>query len=166
MGVKRNGSGVLSDEEIAHLCSVIGVAPRQLAAARETVTEGFDLGPRGAWMLGMIEVGIDSPSGLADALRIGRSLATSELNRLSDAGLIEAERGVGDGRRSQLRLTARGRKANDSLRRALADFIGDRLGHYSRDELMLCARILRDLAGGAPQFTDFAEPRQGAKAFD
>jgi DNA-binding MarR family transcriptional regulator len=145
---------VLTDEEIAHLCSVIGVAPRQLMIARETVTSEFDLGPRGAWMLGMIEVGIDSPSKLADALRIGRSLATTEINRLCDAGLIEATRGAGDGRRSQLTLTARGRKVNDRLRRALAEFIGQRLGHYSRGELMLCARILRDLSGDAPQFTD------------
>ena len=92
MSETTNGPGVLSDGEIAFLCSVIGVAPRQLAEAREAVTEEFDLGPRGAWILGMIEVGIDSPSGLADALRIGRSLATTELNRLSDAGLIEARR--------------------------------------------------------------------------
>lgn len=157
MSETTKGPGVLSDEEIAHLCSVIGVAPRQMAVAREAVTEEFDLGPRGAWILGMIEVGIDSPSGLADALRIGRSLATTELNRLSDAGLIEAERGEGDGRRLKLRLTPRGCAANDRLRHALAAFIGQRLGHYSRDELMLCARILRDLAGGAPQFTEMPE---------
>lgn len=163
MGVKTNGSGALSDTEIAHLCSVIGVAPRQLATAREAVTGEFDLGPRGAWMLGMIEVGIDSPSSLADALRIGRSLATTELNRLSDAGLIEARRGAGDGRRSHLTLTARGREANDRLRRALADFIDDRLGHYSRDEVMLCARILRDLAGGASQFTESPEAGRGGE---
>ena len=159
MSEATNGSGVLTDEEIAYLCSVIGVAPRQLAVARDGVTAEFDLGPRGAWMLGMIEVGIDSPSGLADAFRIGRSLATTELNRLTEAGLIEARRGKGDGRRSQLTLTPRGRAANDRLRHALAAFIGQRLGHYSRDELMLCARILRDLAGGAPQFTEMPETR-------
>ncbi|MDP3677387.1 MAG: MarR family winged helix-turn-helix transcriptional regulator [Novosphingobium sp.] len=148
---------MLSDKEIAYFCSVIGVAPRQLAGASEAVTSEFDLGPRGPWMLGMIEVGIDSPSGLADALRIGRSLATTELNRLSDAGLIEARRVADDGRRSRLALTARGREANDRLRHALAAFIGQRVGHYSHDELMLCARILRDLAGGAPQFTELPE---------
>ena len=144
----------LSDEEVAHLCSVMGVAPRQLAKAREAITEQFDLGPRGAWILGMIGVGIDSPSGLADALRIGRSLATTELNRLSDAGLIEALRGRSDGRRSQLILTAAGHEAHERLGRALTTFVNTRLAAYTRDELLLCARILRDFAGDLPQFAD------------
>ena len=147
-------TGPLSDEEVAHLCSVMGVAPRQLAKAREAITEQFDLGPRGAWILGMIGVGIDSPSRLADALRIGRSLATTELNRLSDAGLIEAQRGAGDGRRSQLLLTASGREANERLGLALTAFVNTRLGGYTREELLLCARILRDFAGDLPQFAD------------
>lgn len=147
-------TGPLSDEEVAHLCSVMGVAPRQLAKVREEITEQFDLGPRGAWILGMIGVGIDSPSRLADALRIGRSLATTELNRLSDAGLIEAQRGHGDGRRSQLRLTASGLEANERLGRALTTFVNTRLAGYTREELMLCARILRDFAGDHPQFAD------------
>src|SRR5205814_525045 len=102
----------------------------------------------------MIEVGIDSPSKLADAFRIGRSLATTELNRLAESGLIESRRGEGDGRRSKLYLTERGREANDRLRHAIARFVTERLGHYSRDDLMLCARILRDFSGSAPQFTD------------
>ena len=144
----------LSDKEVAHLCSVMGVAPRQLARAREAITEQFNLGPRGAWILGMIGVGIDSPSRLADALRIGRSLATAELNRLSDAGLIEAQRGRGDGRRSQLILTAAGHEANERLGRALTTFVNTRLAAYTRDELLLCARILRDFAGDLPQFAD------------
>jgi DNA-binding MarR family transcriptional regulator len=155
--------GVLDDDEIAHLLSVIGVAPRQLATARETVTAEFDLGPRGAWILGMIEVGIDSPSRLADALRIGRSLATTELNRLSDAGLIEAQRGQGDGRRSHLRLTPHGHEANERLRRAIAAFVHERLGHYSREELLMCARILRDFSGSAPQFRDLPAAVTGSE---
>ena len=152
--VSQAGTGPLSDHEVAHLCSVMGVAPRQLAKAREAITEQFDLGPRGAWILGMIGVGIDSPSGLADALRIGRSLATTELNRLSDAGLIEALRGQGDGRRSQLVLTDAGQEANERLGHALTTFVNTRLAGYTRDELLLCARILRDFAGDMPQFAD------------
>lgn len=152
---------VLDDAEIAHFLSVMGVAPRQLAETRETITSEFGLGPRGAWMLGMIEVGIDSPSRLADALRIGRSLATTELNRLSDAGLIETQRGEGDGRRSLLGLTGRGREASNRLRRALAAFVEDRLGHYSREELLLCARILRDFSGSAPQFSELPATPSG-----
>lgn len=154
----------LSDEEVAHFCSVMGVAPRQLAKARGAITEQFDLGPRGAWILGMIGVGVDSPSHLADGLRIGRSLATTELNRLSDAGLIEAQRGHGngDGRRSQLRLTASGCEANDRLGRALTTFVNERLAAYSRDELLLCARILRDFSGGAPQFSELPATAPGS----
>ena len=154
--------GPLSDEEVAHLCSVMGVAPRQLAKAREAITDQFDLGPRGAWILGMIGIGIDSPSRLADALRIGRSLATTELNRLSDAGLIEAQRGQGDGRRSQLRLTASGLEANERLGRALTTFVNTQLAGYTRDELLLCARILRDFAGDLSQFADL--PKSPASA--
>ena len=153
---------VLDDAEIAHFLSVMGVAPRQLAETRETITSEFGLGPRGAWMLGMIEVGIDSPSRLADALRIGRSLATTELNRLSDAGLIEAKRGQGDGRRSQLRLTASGLEANERLGHALTTFVNTQLAGYTRDELLLCARILRDFAGDLSQFADL--PKSPASA--
>ena len=44
--------------------------------------------------------------------------------------------------------------ANERLGRALTTFVNTRLAAYTRDELLLCARILRDFADDLPQFAD------------
>jgi DNA-binding MarR family transcriptional regulator len=147
----------LSDTELAFLFSVMGVAPRQLQEARKTVTDRYRLGPRGAWMLGMIKVGIDSPSALAERSRVGRSLVTTELNRLLDAGLITSRKESSDARRLKLSLTPEGEAASDQLAADMAVFASERLKAYTREEVLLCARILRDFSGGAPQFTDMPD---------
>src|SRR5688500_12689839 len=85
----RNGGAVnrtaaahpdLTPHEIAVFCNLLGVAPRQMMKAREAITARYDLGPRGAWIIGLLEVGVNSPSALTEVLCIGRSLVTAEIN--------------------------------------------------------------------------------------
>ncbi|MCB2075134.1 MAG: hypothetical protein H6917_02895 [Novosphingobium sp.] len=142
----------LSNEDVAIFCSVVGAAPRILVKARETITRRYDLGPRGAWILGLIEVGVTSPSHLSDQLRIGRSLLTAELGRLVRAGLIESRKHDEDRRRLVLSLTASGNAACDELRVDVTKFVNDRLSGYPREDVMRCVDMLREFGGADRQF--------------
>lgn len=138
----------LSAYEIAAFCNVLGVAPRQLTLAREAITERYDLGPRGAWIVGLLEIGVNSPSALTDALQIGRSLVTSEINRLVNAGLVTASPSDSDGRRSILRLTAEGKRVSNELRARVGNFVLERLAGYSREQVLAAMALLRDFVSG------------------
>lgn len=139
----------LSAYEIALFCNVLGVAPLQLAKAREAITARYDLGPRGAWIVGLLEVGVNSPSGLTEVLCIGRSLVTAEINRLLQAGLVTGNQNARDGRRTVLALTEEGRRVSRELRQTVNDFVTSRLAGYSREEIVACTALLQDFVGGA-----------------
>lgn len=139
----------LSAYEIALFCNVLGVAPLQLAKAREAITARYDLGPRGAWIVGLLEVGVNSPSGLTDVLCIGRSLVTAEINRLLQAGLISGNQDASDGRRTVLALTEEGKQVSRELRQRVNDFVTGRLAGYSREAILAATALLQDFAGGA-----------------
>ena len=137
----------LSSEEISAFCNAIGLAPRGLVNARDRVTARYALGPRGAWILGLIERGVNSPSALTDILCIGRSLTTAEINRLTDAGLVEGRQSDKDRRRVDLVLTEEGWKACAELRVAVEDFVTSRLTGWSREEVLSCIELLQDFVG-------------------
>lgn len=142
----------LTREDVMVFCSAIAQAPRQMREARQAVTDQYDLGPRGAWILGLISVGFDSPSALAAPLMIGRSLITAELKRLTEADLIVYRKHDGDGRRWELALTPLGETANRQLTRDIRKMLQMRLSSYTRDQILLCVSILRDFSRNAPQF--------------
>lgn len=139
----------LDEEDISDFCNVLGLAPRQLVAAREDVTARHDLGPRGAWILGLIERGVSSPSALTAVMRIGRSLTTAEINRLTEAGLVEGRQSASDGRRVDLVLTRAGQRAADELRAALTDHIIARLAGFSREQVRDCIALLQAFTGAS-----------------
>jgi DNA-binding MarR family transcriptional regulator len=140
-------AAALSHDEISAFCNAVGLAPRCLAQAREEVTAMYALGPRGAWILGLIERGVTSPTALARVLGIGRSLLTAETARLVDAGLVLASQSAQDGRRVDFSLTRQGSEANDRLRKAIAGFVNERLAGYSRDQVLACIALLQDFTG-------------------
>ncbi len=113
----------------------------------EAFVKRYDLGRRGVWIMGLISVGLDSPSGLSDALCIGRSLLSAELQRLTRAGLVTAEKDATDGRRLTLRLTPRGEKANARLQETLSRFVNDSLSGFGKEDVLRCARLLLAFAG-------------------
>ena len=143
----------LDGEDISDFCNAIGLAPRQLVVAREAVTARHDLGPRGAWILGLIERGVNSPTALTRIMCIGRSLTTAEIARLTEAGLVEGRQSAADGRRVDLVLTAEGERAADELRAALADHVKARLAGFTREQVRDCTALLQAFTG-ASRFED------------
>jgi DNA-binding MarR family transcriptional regulator len=156
MKAKKTPEPTLSWDEIGFLCHGMSFASRPMAEATGDITEEYSLGPRGAWMLVLIDVGNVYPLDIANVFRIGRSLISAELVRLTDAGLITSVQSPTDGRRTELRLTPLGETVRDRVRQQLRDLVTKQLAHYSRDELMLCARILSDFRGGG-------RPEDGSK---
>lgn len=145
--VGETGSLNLSWDEIGFICHAMAMAPRQLRRVSKTITEEYSLGPRGAWMLGLIAKGSVFPLDLTHMFQVGRSLITAELNRLTEAGLITSRKSADDGRRLELALTPKGEAANIRLAEELAMLLGERLSSYTREEILFCARMLRDFSG-------------------
>lgn len=139
-------TGELGWIEVAAIAEGLAFGPRALRAATDKVTERYDLGPRGAWILNVISHGIAYPIELATVFRVGRSLITAELSRLTDAGLIAARPGKDDRRRTELTLTPLGNKVSEQLREDLMAVIQLRLANYSAAETRLAGEILRALS--------------------
>ncbi len=143
-------TGGLSWAEIALVCQGLGLAHRSLRGATGPVTAAYDLGPRGASILNLIEDGPVNPRDLAATFKIGRSLITAELVRLTVAGLISTRAGADDRRRSELTLTPLGLRASGQVRAGIAAIITTNLAAYSVGEVQLFARMLRDARGDGP----------------
>lgn len=139
-------AGELGWTEVAAIAEGLAFGPRALRAATDKVTERYDLGPRGAWILNVISHGIAYPIELATVFRVGRSLITAELSRLTDAGLIAARPGQDDRRRTELTLTPLGRKVSEQIREDLMAVIQRRLAGYSVAEVRLAGEMLRALS--------------------
>lgn len=142
----------LSWEDMGYLGNAIAIASRQWRGAAKCVKEQYALGPHGPWILGLIASNqVFYPSDLTRVLRCGRSLISAELNKLSEAGLINCRKSDEDGRQIELTLTPLGVAANQQVVDSLTSTLEERLGHYSREDILYCARLLRDLAGSASE---------------
>lgn len=154
MGKTQSKAPKLTEEEVALFCNAVGVAPRKLGQAAREMIAKYDLGLRGAWILAMINGGLNSPSRLSDALCIGRSLFTAELSRLVAAGLVETEKDARDGRRLLLQLTPEGVAANDRLQKTVNGFVNENLSGFDKEDILRCTRLLHSFAGSIPAFVD------------
>lgn len=144
----------LSWDDIGFLGNAIALASRQWRAAVKRVRDEYALGPHGPWIIGLIARNhVVYPSDLTRVLRCGRSLISAELNKLSEAGLINCKKSEEDGRQIELTVTPLGMAANERVAESLTTMLHDRLGDYSREEILYCARILRDLAGSVPEIS-------------
>lgn len=147
-------TGPLTWDDIGFLAHGMSFASQPLHKATDGVTKRYGLGPRGAWILNLVEIGLVFPHELAEMLRIGRSLVSAELARLTDAGLLTSRQGTKDRRRSELALTAAGQTAREEVQRELARLMTETLAHYTPEELRLCARILSDMRQAAAPLGD------------
>ena len=129
-------------DELGRLVEGMVWAQRPIRAAAHAITQQHDLGPRGAFILSLIEGGLVFPHELATALRIGRSLITAELVRLTEAGLVTATPGKQDRRRSELALTPSGHAACEAVRTAMARIIRRNLTGFSADEVRRLTTML------------------------
>jgi DNA-binding MarR family transcriptional regulator len=132
--------------DVAPIIEGLVFAGRPIDQATQSVTSQYDLGPRGCYILSAINSGITYPLELASLLRIGRSLVTAELNRLSAAGLITSAPGKDDRRRSELSLTATGRRASAEVSKRLDQTIRGNLAGYTDEEVRLFSRMLADVS--------------------
>lgn len=132
-------------DELGFVCEGLSFGQRPIRAAARDVTLRHGLGPRGAFILSLISNGIVYPLELAAVFKVGRSLITAELARLTEAGLIAATPGKEDRRRSQLKLTPAGEEACKEVRTAMARIISRNLAGYSVEEVRLFSRMLHDV---------------------
>lgn len=132
-------------DELGLVAEGLAFAQRPLRAATREVTQQYDLGPRGAWILSLIAGGKRYPLELSEALKAGRSLITAELVRLAEAGLVTANRGATDRRRSELALTPLGQQACQRVRDEMARIVRRNLAGYSVAQVRLLIRMLRDV---------------------
>lgn len=154
----------LSWDEIGFVCEGMSLASRPMSLATKSITEEYSLGPRGAWMVLLITTGEVFPMDLTKIFQVGRSLITAELNRLTDAGLITYRQSAVDGRRVELALTPLGEKVCKRVKEETAKLVLERLKSYTREEVLLCARMLRDFRvpdpGDAPAEYERSRLRQ------
>jgi len=145
LGLERPAGTPLDWDDIGYLSHGLVFGNRPLLKATQAVTERYALGPRGGWMLNLISGGIVHPHELSEVLRIGRSLVSAELAKLTEAGLIESRTGQSDRRRSELALTESGQAALVEIRDELFRILSDALRDYSPDEVRTLARMLNRL---------------------
>ena len=149
----------LTWEEIGFLCQGMSLASRPMGLAVKDISDEYSLGPRGPWITVLIATGQIYPLDLAKLFRVGRSLITAELTRLAAAGLVEFEQNEQDGRRTELKLTRLGNAVQRRVRDELSKLMLRRLAAYTREELLLCARILHDFR--VPRNEDAAATESG-----
>lgn len=139
-----SSAGVIAWSEIAPIIEGLVFAGRPIGDATAEVTQRYDLGPRGCYILSAIDRGITYPLDLASLIGIGRSLVTFELNRLTSAGLVTSTPDKKDRRRAELSLTDLGRLASAEVRSNLERIVRGNLVGYSVEEIRLFARMLAD----------------------
>jgi|BEDMetMinimDraft_2_1075160.scaffolds.fasta_scaffold04273_1 DNA-binding MarR family transcriptional regulator len=82
---------------------------------------------------------------LAEALGVGRPAASVTVRRLLDLGLVESDTDPTDRRRTQIRLSPRGAKLLDDVRRARQNFVLERLRRLTPAELTTLKQLLDKL---------------------
>ena len=68
---------------------------------------------------------------------------------MTEAGLIQSRKNPEDGRRTELFLTSLGEEASQRVRAGLSEIVTRQLASYTREEMLLCARMLRDFRKAA-----------------
>jgi DNA-binding MarR family transcriptional regulator len=135
----------LTWEELSSICEGLHFAQRPLRAAAQGVMRQYSLGPRGAWILGLISKGMIYPLELSNMFKAGRSLITAELARLTEARLITASVGKHDRRRSELALTPLGMSVAKRVSDEIERIVRRNLAEYSAEEIRLFMRMLHDV---------------------
>jgi DNA-binding MarR family transcriptional regulator len=155
-GVPRNEDGLdstepgaspLSWDEVGFLLQSIMAATRQWRNATQRIRDEFSLKPRGPWILGLIYSGnVVFPADLAKFFQCSPSLITGELDRVIDAGLVTTRKHEADGRQIELLLTPLGQEVSQSISATVLEMVQKPLSKYTREEVLLCARLLRHFA--------------------
>ena len=149
---------VVSWEDIGVFGLALTMAMRKWRLGIQSLRDEYSLGPRGPWVLGVISrQGVINPKDLTDAVFCTKSQITSELIRLTEAGLVTSSRGKTDRRQVELSLTALGETVNARLANSFVTIFEEQLPGYSREDVLFCAGLLKCLAGPL----DLSVPEEG-----
>lgn len=148
-GAERPKGAPLTWDDLGLLCHGLVFAARPIMAASKDVTERNSLGPRGAWLINLIDAGVVYPHELSEVMGIGRSLMSAELARLTDAGLITSKPGATDKRRTELALTEKGLEEHKVIHAEIDRILRAGLANYTPDEVRMFTRMLRDMRENA-----------------
>ncbi len=108
---------------------------------------GADLTPQQAEALQLLaERGVISTSALAQMLGIDPSTASRNLAGLERRGYIVRRRGAEDGRQTDVRLTARGKRTAEAVSTGWAQVVAMLLERHARPEQQRIADALETLA--------------------
>jgi DNA-binding MarR family transcriptional regulator len=145
----------LSWKEIGVLAQGLAFASRPLKGAIDGVTAKYQLGPRGGWILRLIESRqVTHPLDVTNFFHISRSVISEELALLTDRGLIVYRQSKKDGRRVELALTQGGKKVSLRVRQEITKLITERFSAYSRDDVLKMCRMLHEYLFGEPAGAD------------
>lgn len=152
-------SGPLEWRDVAYLVDGLAFAQAPLREATKRVTQQYNLGPRGAFILRLLDNGLRYPLELATTLCCGRSLITAELARLTEAGLVVSRPGQSDRRRSELTLTDLGRTSAEQVSHEISSIVSSNLAGYTPDEVRKFAVMLHAARGdpSASKRVEFGE---------
>ena len=134
--------GALEWAELSLLVEGLAYGARPIYEGAREVTERYGLGPRGAFLLNLVQEGVCFPDRLAETLKTLPSLITADLARLKEAGLVNAAPDPQDRRRSRLALTETGAQACNTVRGNIARIVCDNLSAYSPDQQRLFTEML------------------------
>ena len=144
----RDGADDYAADEIGFFFGALASARDQFGHVTKELAREYGVGPRGPWMVGLIGRQPVAPRELAAFFNTGKSLITAELRQLQEAGLINYAKSDSDGRKVELSLTPLGNQLRKRVTAGLALMFRQRLGGYSKNDIMLCARLLSDFARG------------------
>ncbi len=134
-------------EIIGLVCEGISYASRPIDRVSQQISQDLRLGRRGHSILALLTRGLRYPHELASVFQVGRSLISSELAKLSAAGLIISTPGERDRRRTELTLTAKGASLSELFTTGMLTAIQQNLQAYSKEDLQLFSKMLSDVRG-------------------
>jgi DNA-binding MarR family transcriptional regulator len=116
-----------------------------LADARIHVAAAADLDLVDFLALRTIELGIDTPGGLARDLGLNPAVISRTLTKLTHAGMIERHIDAEDSRRSRVTLTTTGAEANAAIAARVRPRLAERLNGLAPKEAARLLDILERL---------------------
>jgi len=106
-----------------------------LADVRRHISALGDLDLGDFLTLRNIELGVDTPGGLARDLAINPAMVSRTLTKLVKAGLVDRRIDAGDSRRSRLELTKAGLRINAAIAARIQPALAQRLGRLNAHQI-------------------------------
>lgn len=137
--------GDISPPELRLLDALFRLNKSVLADVRIHVVAAGDLDLVDFLALRTIELGIDTPGGLARDLGLNPAVISRTLTKLTHSSMIQRHIDVEDSRRSRITITSKGAKTNAAIAARVLPGLAERLNGFDADELGRLLDILERL---------------------